>query len=334
MQRYVMNMLQCPDCGGTLDWSIEVEHEERIEEAQATCSACERTFPVHDEIGVFLPSDLMRNDLWEQVNSALLTHLAQHPEIEQELMTAPLQTLSPADQFFRATVLEERGEYALAEEMAQLAEESLYRPDYLNCRQAQRDYVIKNIARGSEPVVDIACGKGYLLEALARRTRRPLIAADFSVRILRRNQARFRAKGLDQRISFLAIDARRTPFKNRSVPIMTSYLGLANIEQPGEVLRELRRVIRRRLLAVQHFFPVDDAANAAAIEALGMGDLMYEERAQATFKASGWRIRLAEPTKCKAMPTPESVLLEGAQIDGLPVAETTLFWYTIVARGR
>jgi len=332
MQRYVTSMLQCPDCQGTLSWTIDEEHEGRIEEATATCKGCGHTYPVHEGIGVFLPSDLMRHDMWEESDSALLTYLAENPDIESELMNAPLQTLNPADQFYRATVLEERGQYAEAEEMAILAEESLYRPDYLKCRQTQRDYVVRNVMRGSEPMVDLACGKGYILEALARRTHRPLIAADFSVHILRRNQARFRAMGIDRRISYIAVDARRLPFKDRAVPIMCTYLGLANIEQPGDVLNELRRIVRRRFLAVQHFMPEDDQANGAVIKQYGLDQIMYEARAIESFKAAGWRIRMAEPAKCHAMPTPESILIEGGQIDGLPVADTTYFWATIVAR--
>jgi len=43
---------------------------------------------------------------WEQMDSWLTRHLQENPEIERRLMESPLESLDPADQFFRASVLE------------------------------------------------------------------------------------------------------------------------------------------------------------------------------------------------------------------------------------
>jgi len=68
MHTYLIEMLQCPACHGKLQWSISEQHEDRLEQAEARCSACAATYPIRDGIGLFLTPDLPRNDLWQQVN--------------------------------------------------------------------------------------------------------------------------------------------------------------------------------------------------------------------------------------------------------------------------
>ena len=108
-------------------------------------------------------------------------------------------------------------------------------------------------------------------------------------------------------------------------------MGLPNIEQPGDLLRELRRIVTGTFLAVHHFYPESDEANAAVIREVGLATLLFRRSALECFAGAGWQVEAANVCAGKAHPTPTGVVLEGAGIDGLPVAETVLEWCVLVA---
>lgn len=332
MREELVEMLVCPVCHGELRWAVEERREGRIETAEAVCAACAATYPVREGIGLFLTPDLPRHDLWEEVESGLSQYLRAHPEVERRLMDTPLEALSPADQFLRAMALEERGMYAEARAAADLARSGLYTPEYLACCRGQIDYLIERLAAADGPVVDLASGRCELVEEMARRLPQPLVATDFSPRVLRRDRRWLKFLGLYDRVSLLAFDARRTPFRDGAVRAMTTYLGLANIERPGDLLRELRRVVSGTFLAISHFFPEEDEANAEAIREFGLAPFLYRRSTLERFAAAGFEVGLENLQAGIARPTPTSALIEGAGIDALPVAETVLEWCVLVAR--
>jgi len=332
MQTYLIDILQCPARHGELQWHITDRHDDRIEAADARCSACAATYPVREGIGVFLTPDLPRDDLWEQVDSRLAQYLHQHPEVERQLMEVPPETLSPADQMFRALILDERGEYAAAKIAAELARARVYTPEYLACSDGQVQQAIEYLSLSAGPIVDLASGLGHLVEEMARQLTQPVVATDFSPRVLRRDRRRLEFFGLYDRVSLLAFDARRTPFKDGTVKTLTTYQGLANIREPGKLLRELRRVVCGEFLALSIFYPEDDEANAEAITELGLADLLFRQTALEHFAEAGWEVEVIYSCTGKARPTPTGRVLEGAGIDALPVAETRLEWCTLLAK--
>jgi 2-methylcitrate dehydratase PrpD len=54
-------------------------------------------------------------------------------------MDAPNETLEAGDLFYRALVLEERGEYKQARELERIAEKGLYTSEYLQCWRSQME---------------------------------------------------------------------------------------------------------------------------------------------------------------------------------------------------
>lgn len=332
MQDYLIEMLVCPACHGELVWEFTRRAGERIEEAEARCSACRAVYPVREDIGVFLTPDLPRNDLWEQVDSEMSKALRENPQVEAELMDAPLENLSPADRFFRSMIYEERGQFTEAKAVRQSSTELLYSRGYLSCAAAQVDFVIAALGEVPGPVVDIATGQGYLVEEMLRRTPYPIVATDFSPRILRRLRRWFQFFGLYERLSLLAFDARRTPFKDHTVQTLTTYQGLANIENPGALLSELRRITRGVFLACSLFYPEDDQENGAVIRRYGLDGILYSAPLLEGFTQAGWDAQIANACVSTALPTPPSVLFEGARIDGLPVAETYLEWGVVAGK--
>jgi len=331
MHEYVCETLQCPACGGALRWSIGECEGDHIETADVRCANCDAPYFVREGIGVFLPPDLPRNDLWEQTSTALGAYLKEHPDVERRLLLAPPDTLSPADRFYRALALEERGDFAQARAVAEAALPHLYTPEYLACHESQKRWVMDHIRDRPGPIVDLASGRGDLVERIARELRRPVVATDFSLRVLRRDRKAFRAAGLHEHVSLLAMDARRTPFRDGAVSTMTTNLGLPNIEEPGALLAELRRVVSGEFLAITHFYPADDEANVALLRQFGVAPLLVRESLVELMTQAGWHVEVANAQKGRALPTPPSELLEGARVDGLPVAETTLEWCVVRA---
>ena len=88
---------------------------------------------------------------------------------------------------------------------------------YTKCWDRQVDYVIERLSTTDGSVVDLASGRCYLVERLVRRLKRPVAATDFSPGVLRRNRRWLASIGLYERVSLLAFDVRRTPFKDEAV---------------------------------------------------------------------------------------------------------------------
>lgn len=331
MHSYLIEMLECPACHGTLKWEILEQNGDRLEAAESRCETCAAIYPVRDGIGSFLTPDLQRNDLWEQMESGLIRHLRQHPELERQLMEPPLEELSPADRFFRALVLEEQGNYPEAQMAADSADKDLYTPEHRTCRDRQIEYVIEQLSSDRGPIIDLASGKGYLVEQMVRKSKRNVVASDFSPRVLRADRKRLQSLELYDHVSLLAFDARHTPFKDGSIPTLITNLGLPNIEEPGNLLTELCRIVSGSFLAISHFFPEDDEANAKVIRELRLDALLYRRTALQQFAEAGWNVEVRNACPGQASSTPAGVVLEGARIDGLPVADTTLEWCVLFA---
>lgn len=332
MHTYLIDMLECPACHADLEWKIGERAERRIITAEATCPACTTVYPVRDGIGLFLTPDLPRNDLWEQMNSGLIQYLSEHPELERQLLDSPLENLNPTDQFFRALMLEAQGNYREARAAEETANRGLYTPEYLACWISQFDYVIAQLSATSGPIVDLASGRCYLVETLAHRLQRPIIATDFSPAVLRHNRHRLENNDLYDDVSLLAFDARRTPFKAGSVATLTTNLGLPNIEAPSALLTELRRIVSGVFLAISHFYAESDEANAPAIRAANLDTLLYKRSTLQRYLEAGWEVEVKNACVGAAQPTPQSKVLAGATVDGLPVAATNLEWCVLRAQ--
>lgn len=331
MHSYLIDMLECPVCHGSLSWDVSHQQDERIVEALARCSGCDAEYPIREGIGVFLTPDLPRNDLWEESERFVSQMLSDHPEIEEALMNVPVAELGPADRFICGMVHEERKQWDQAQQAFALARPGLYTDEYQACQKSQIDYVLGCLGNGLAPIIDLASGRCSLVERLLRNTTRPIVVTDFSTQVLRRNREWLIHHGLYDRASLLAFDARRTPFKDASINTMTSNVGLPNIEEPGSLLEELRRVVSGRFLAISHFYPETDTVNVAALGEYGLADSMLLKPVLANFRDAGWETEVRNLCSGRALPTPKSAVLVDQGIDGFPIVETTLDWCVLEA---
>ncbi|MCJ7656835.1 MAG: class I SAM-dependent methyltransferase [Candidatus Atribacteria bacterium] len=332
MQEFLKEMLECPTCHGELKWKVNRYQEDRIEEAEAVCKICDAVYPVQKGIGIFLTPDFPREDRWEQVNSQLIHFLCENPQIDKALMDTPLNDLNPADQYFRALILEEREQYVLAKATIDLAQSKMYTPEYLKCFNSQINYLIAQVSVFNSPIVDLASGRVEFAEIMLRKLKQPVVITDFSPRVLDRNRRWLEFFGLYEQVSLLAFDARLSPFKNKAVEVMTTSLGLANIEKSENLSLELRRIVSGKFFAISHFYPEDDEVNAEAIKKIGLGKFLFRNSALESFYSAGWQVKMENMMIGKTYPTPKGEVIEGASIDSFPVTETKLEWGVLVAQ--
>lgn len=324
MQKYLEDVLECPKCHGELDWKITEESVNRIEVAEACCQDCSSTYPVRDGIGVFLTTDLERNDLWEQVDNRLDQLLKQYPEIEKKLMDVPLDTLGAVDQFFRGEVHRSRGENEAAAAAYSLADEGLYSEETIRCWDNQMDYLINEVSQSNSPIVDLASGGCTLVNRMLKELPNIIVVTDFSPTVLVRNRKRLMEQDLYDRVSLLAFDSRQTPFATNSISLLTTFYGLNNIQNPGKLLEELHRIVNGKLYAINNFYPEDDIENGAVIEEAGVAETHYRDKLLKHFNDAGWAIEVRNSCSIETIPAPPGVVLEGARADGLPVQSTCL----------
>ncbi|MCK5133700.1 MAG: hypothetical protein KAR40_16295, partial [Candidatus Sabulitectum sp.] len=162
MQKYLVEILECPKCHGRLDWNVTDQTTDRIETAQIQCTHCSGSYSVQDGIGVFLTTDLKRNDLWEQVDG-LEQHLKQNPGLEERLMDVPLDTLGPVDQYYRGRLHKTRGEIEAAKAAFSVSHEAMFSAETNRCIDSQMDYLINEVSQSDSPIVDLASGECTLV---------------------------------------------------------------------------------------------------------------------------------------------------------------------------
>lgn len=321
MHTYLIEMLACPVCHGKLAWHIANRTKDRIEAGEARCTACDAAYPIRDGIGVFLTPEQQHEGMWEE-ESRLIRYVHEHPEIERQLLEAPLDALNPADQLFRSQVLEERGAFAEAKTAAERAREGLYTSASRVCQERNFQQVIEQLSSGEGPIIDLASGRCYLVEELLRRLARPVVATDLDLPVLMRDRRYLEYWGLYDRASLLAFDARHTPFRDGAISTLTTFVGLPNIQEPSDLLHGLRRAVSGQFVAIMLFFSPEDNVHAPVIRDAGLETLLFRDAALDAFAAARWQVELIEACIARALPTPRGVLLEGFQVDGFPLAET------------
>lgn len=330
MHKSYIDMLICPLCHNQLNWHINDEDNDRIINGYATCSSCQSVYEIRDEIAVFLTNDLSRNDLWEQSESELEKYLNENSEIYDKLMNTPEDKMNGADYWYKATYFELKNDFETSSRMFKNAFKKIYTQDYIDGWESQIDFILNNI-ESNKPIIDIASGKGYLVEKLLKETKNYVVATDFSPTILARNKEYYKNKGLYNRLSLIAFDARRTPFKDNSIETLTSNFGLQNIEQSGEVIKEMKRITKGIFMSTMFFIDKEDNVHIDLFNKYGNAAFITRENAVETFKRAGWNIDIANSFLANIKPTPEGEILKGARIDGFPIVDTKVEFCVIKA---
>lgn len=234
MNKEIRNLLECPVCHGKLNWNVREETDMRIVDADIKCEICSATYEIKDEIGMFLTPDLVRNDLWKQVDGVVVNFFNENKNLLSKLEAIDAQDMNGADLWYLATYFEMKQDYKKAKGLFDIAFPKVYVQEFLNAWNSNMDYIVNHI-QPEEMVVDIASGKGHLVRKILEETSNKVVATDFSPTVLIRNKSYYQQLNLYNNLSLLAFDARRTPFKKDSVDLLTTNVGLSNIENPGNI---------------------------------------------------------------------------------------------------
>ncbi len=322
MHKRYIDMLICPLCHNQLEWHIKEENRDRIINANIVCLSCQSEYEVRDEIAVFLTNKLSRNDLWEQNEYKIEKYFKENPDICEKLMNTPEEELNGADYWFKASYFEMKKDYMISSRMFKNAFKKIYTQDAIEGQESQIDFIINNI-ESNKTIIDIASGKGYLVEKLLKQTNNYVVATDFSPTVLARNKEYYKYKGLYDRLSLIAFDARKTPFKDNSIEIMTSNMGLQNIDQPEDVIKEMNRITKGIFMSIMFFIDENDKIHMDFFDKYLSTAYATRRNAFETFKKAGWSsVNIANSFLANIKPTPKGEILKRAGIDGFPIVDT------------
>ena len=115
---------------------------------------------------------------------------------------------------------------------------------------------------GTERILDIATGPGYIAEAFAKNSRE-VLGMDLTEAMLAIARARTEERGV-KNISFSAGDAQNLPFDDGQFDVVVCRLALHHVQQPAKVLSGMARVCRRGgMVLVEDIYGSEHAARAA-----------------------------------------------------------------------
>ncbi|MBD3404765.1 MAG: methyltransferase domain-containing protein [Candidatus Lokiarchaeota archaeon] len=320
MLKSIQTLFYCPQCHNDLEWSIQTETENRIIEAEVSCSECDTHYFVKDGIAVFLLDVSNDADFWRVVQSNLAKALDTNSEYEEKLMQSDLSTLNPADKFLRSMILDERGDYDRAEEIR--SEVEIYTDSYNLAYQKKKAQLKKLLSDKSDVIIDIASGMGGFAEMFSQLDN-PVILSDISPSILQRNKERLEHFGLYDKVSLIAFDAKKMPFKDRSIGVFTTNLGLTNITQSEEFLKELKRCLNGVAYFLTYFFPDNEDENAEILEEYEL-EFGFKNRLE-DMSASFFETSILFEEDSFIEPTASSEIFE-IKIDALPAIPTHVTW--------
>ena len=270
-------------------------------------------------------------DSWEENKDGLSAFLRQHPEVAMALDETDESSLNGADLACKSSLLQERGLMREAAELFQMAWRKCYPEEYIREFEGQLDFIAGELQNCSGPIVDIASGRGMLVERLLKSTTAPVTATDLSESVLLDHLGcRFPDQVRSGRLNLTPCDAKNMPFPDGSIPALTTCLGLQNIPGRERAAGELRRVCGGRLYALCMFFPDGDAENQGAVKSLGLEGAYSQGRLAALLESCGWRVSPHEGQRFRLPPTPTGVVVPGAGFDALPVVETEAWFVTFV----
>ena len=325
MQKNIQNLFCCPKCHGELKWTVMKETELRIVDADIKCDSCNREYFVKDEIAIFLDELENNDDLWKIVESNLSQALKKDPESEKRLMKSDTNDLNAADKFLRSMILDERREYDKARDVRKIAFNELYTISYVEECKIKMEQMKQLLSDETGPIIDIASGMAGFAELFSELDS-SIIISDISPCILRKNKLRLQHFGQYEKVSLIGFDARAMPFKDKSVPIFTSNMGLTNIPDSEAFLEEVKRCLKGYAYFLTVFFPDNGDANAKLLDELNM-EFGFRTRLESV-SSRYFETSILYPSDSEIEPTVASEIFD-ISMDTIPAIPTCITWSVV-----
>jgi demethylmenaquinone methyltransferase/2-methoxy-6-polyprenyl-1,4-benzoquinol methylase len=104
---------------------------------------------------------------------------------------------------------------------------------------------VRNVQpEGDVPILDVCTGTGDLALAYAKRTKGPVVGADFCHEMLDLGRQKADRAGHNGRMTFVEADTQELPFLDNTFQVVTVAFGLRNVSDTDRGLREMTRVCR------------------------------------------------------------------------------------------
>ena len=97
---------------------------------------------------------------------------------------------------------------------------------------------------GDTLFLDAGCGNGQITQVFASLGAQRMVGVDFAMPMLRRGRERAVAKGYQDRLALVQGNLRDLPFVPGRFSLVHLYGVMEHLEHPGDVLKELARVLR------------------------------------------------------------------------------------------
>ncbi len=322
MFKFLKKMLICPHCNNKLLWNVLKENMDKIINADIKCSSCGKEYYVEEGIGNFLVDDIKDKDLWEKQENYLDKLFKGNLELKKQLMSAELEEMSAADMYIKSDILKELGQDKEANELYNFAFNRAYTEESIAATNQQIEYLINMLKEKEvEFIVDIASGSCTLVKEILSKTDLQVVATDFSMKIAKKTYREISKEGYENRISYLVFDSKKTPFKKGSIQVLTTYLGLQNIENPGNVLSELNRICSAFFYSICNLCSEEDETNRSALRKFGLESMYIKNIHKQELTSNGFNVEVLNTIYAKSSPTPTGKIIKGAGIDGFPVVD-------------
>ncbi|MCL2591944.1 MAG: methyltransferase domain-containing protein [Defluviitaleaceae bacterium] len=272
MLKMIFSLLVCPICKSNLHWDVYNEDYKRIINAKALCVECKNTYHISDEIGYFLCEKELIEDSW-QYEKNVLDELSEN-EIQQ-LLKAPISTLNDVDLYYLGQIKRQQGKHNTYNKLKVIERQKRYSTKYLKVMQGLFE-TMQNLISNKSILLDIATGTGTLLRWLEKANFDLVICSDISYYIMKELKKDLITRNTYEKASLLVMNAEKMPFLPKSIPFITSYLGLGHISDNKSFLNEVKRVLIEDFYSIEIFYPENNDSNHKYITQNCMEENLFE----------------------------------------------------------
>lgn len=254
-----LHLFVCPICKGELNWKISEYRNNTIMTGEACCQMCGKIYPVNDSITIFLDPKIQDMRIWERSERNMSGKNIKHQKCIENNNNSwgILQQIG---------IIENRNIQDTAGYYKEYFEKLGMLETMTNFFH-MIDFCVQLLPRKEHVILDIASGKGLLINEIIQKTKNEVIVSDINPLILRKNRECNQLYG-NERVCFTAFDINSSPFRDGSIEIVTTLFGLQNINKLNKSVEEIRRICSGKFLSISSFLLDEGIKNKENIDCL------------------------------------------------------------------
>ena len=319
MFNFLKEILICPECYGELLWEITDKNDIHIIEAEIKCGDCGKTYSVKNSVGRFVEYEGNSDDSWQKAENWLKNLVAEKPVIREKLMTTDIEKMNATDIMIRMMINQIEGNHDEAERLRKICNQKAYKAESLKAGQDQIQYIVNALKKEKDFILDVASGQGTLVSKFLENTNNCIVSSDISFNVMEKAKNLSDKNGFSDRVSYIAFDLSKSPFKDKSVKVMTTYVGLQNISSSEKIFKEIRRICGGKLYSACIFCCEDNIVNRKDLEKEGLDKTWIKSNYIEEFNNAGFSSVVENSIITVDEPTPVGEIVQGVKMDGFPV---------------